>query len=745
MAKVFIPQREKLEERERLTDEQVKDLNWLAERSQMFLKNFGVDFPRSGDVAERDGAPRLFTLKDGKATPLAQSGVEVGSKQFWELAMMGQMFGYELGKKHPVQIQAWMGKAGPDLATSSPLDPEKQPTEPEPPKEPRKPVHPGERPQAPEGGLQHPVEPIEPKKPEAVPEPSGLTKFFAFFGGSKSKQQVQAYRQYEQDLEKYEQDMETYETKRLEYDEALIEYEEQNKTLLQYDKDLMAYETAIRSESMHETLYQKYKAEWDEQHRTFEADAQARQQCAQALQDTFGAQRTEKTLKAEQAEQQALGKVSGAEVKLNTVQGGIDGMVSMYGPKPQPKEQWMQPGNEFYEPQDFEHLPEIKIDAFSVGGQKLSDEEFGALAMFAGLTPQVAKNSARRALPPIRDMEGAAAAFAEQGYEQQVFDEAILNTYYGTISLDAMNDKTPREQMSAHIRESISPARLEAHNALVDYQRGNKQPLAEILSRAVDKADMDARLSAGSNTASQSLNQVAMEMVDMLERDPELMQLAKQSSDARENAICGKHPDFYNAGPFEKKIAGVKGRAAQRELQQESYAAEEKLARYQAAGQEMPQEQKKECARTILREKLISTVYKTATNKTAKELTGLADKLDAQTKDMTAKHDLDIDVRNTKMAFQIGMVAYRSKRPEVLDMIQKPKAMEALDQQLDKLIEKDGLLNLPTKELQEKLNRGYESEDLLNKVNDIVQQQKQPDQPQPKVEQKQQGGPTLAV
>lgn len=754
MKRVFIPQRDALAENERLTDEQVAELNRQARRRETFMREFGVDFPKSGAVEAREGAPRLFTMKNGEVTPLADSGVQVGSKEFWELAMMGQVFGYKLGAKNPCQIQAWMGKSGPKMDTSEALNPEKEPTEePEPQKIAPAP-HPGEPPKKPEGGFRHPVEPVEPEKPgdppDEVPEPSGLTKFLAFFGGPKSRQQVNAYRKYVDELDRYDQEVEAYNEAYDQYKKAhdqyetdVDEYDDQVKATREYAKALDSYERGQKKAALNEELYQYNKETWDAQHKTVEQDKKAWKQCAQTLQEKFGAQRTEETLKAEKQEADVKGNVASAVGSADHVRDGIEGMLSVCGAKPYIREDWLEDGGGYYKPSDFANLPEIKIDGFSVGGKPLSNEEFGALAMFAAVNPEAAKRNATRALPPIRDLNAAAEAYRQQGYDEEVFNEAMLNSYYGTNTTDLMNFGTPRELLTNHIEECLLPARLDANNALVDYQHGKKRALAEILARAVDQADRDARITSGNNTASQAFNKVTMDMIGMLERDPDLMRLAKQSSDARENSIHSKHPDFYHAGSFEDKIACVKARAAQRELQQAALEAREKLARDQA-GEALSPEEKKDCIRTILKDQLISSVYRNATETPAPEYKDLVHKIKTQESDMVAKHDDNIDLSGMTVTFRIGMNSFYNKRPEVLGMVSNPRAMDALGQQIDRLIEKDNLLALSPQDLKVQLRDSYHGKDLLKQVSNIAKQNAQPTQPtQPQQSQERQQNAAL--
>ena len=222
MGRYFLPQRDALEKSEVPTPEMIENLNSLAGRADIKLyTEFGIDVLNPDAHTDEPGkTPRAFVLKDGKVSTLTESNIKPGSREFWETAMKGQLFGYRLGAKDPVQIQAWMGTTGLDYSFSDPLEPGKEapfPEEPEKPKGARK--------------LEKPVKPQPVEEPAPVAEPGKepprynfWTKVGAFFGRKASKDKIAAHDAWSERRTAYQ----TYQTKLEEYQdyqEALESHE----------------------------------------------------------------------------------------------------------------------------------------------------------------------------------------------------------------------------------------------------------------------------------------------------------------------------------------------------------------------------------------------------------------------------------------------------------------------------------------------------------------------------------------
>jgi len=104
-----------------------RHLTTELERGLLF-ENLGLNIRSAEDpVPESNGVPRIFVLKDGKVSSLSEANAPVGSREFWEAAMLGQLFAYPAGEKHPVQINAYRQGSHMTHEFSDPLDPENMP------------------------------------------------------------------------------------------------------------------------------------------------------------------------------------------------------------------------------------------------------------------------------------------------------------------------------------------------------------------------------------------------------------------------------------------------------------------------------------------------------------------------------------------------------------------------------------------------------------------------------------------
>ncbi len=127
----LIPIRSQLNEGEGVADNALEALTKRTVRNgSLFLRQLGLDMTEPGaPVPETNGVPRIFMLKDGRIHRLQEENITVGSRKFWETAMLGQIFAYPAGEKHPVQLQAWKvgSSSAIQTALSKPLEPGKIP------------------------------------------------------------------------------------------------------------------------------------------------------------------------------------------------------------------------------------------------------------------------------------------------------------------------------------------------------------------------------------------------------------------------------------------------------------------------------------------------------------------------------------------------------------------------------------------------------------------------------------------
>jgi len=106
-------------------------LNYVNHKMQQgdFVTELGLNITSPADpIAESAGVPRIFLVKDGKVSSLAEKEIALGSRQFWQEVALGRVFAYPAGERYPVQASLENPTSfSPDLVFSAALDPQKMP------------------------------------------------------------------------------------------------------------------------------------------------------------------------------------------------------------------------------------------------------------------------------------------------------------------------------------------------------------------------------------------------------------------------------------------------------------------------------------------------------------------------------------------------------------------------------------------------------------------------------------------
>lgn len=677
-ARYFLEQRDKLEQNETPTDEMIATINSEVDLDGTWLRDFGLD------LSGANPAPQVFMLKDGKVTSLSESNVKPGSREFWESAMKGQLFGYKAGEKEPVQLQAWMGYAGLKCAVSEPLEPGKEakfPNEPVKLETPANLIKP-----------EYPKPPKEVRKPGDEPaRPGFFTRLGAALGIKSSIDRIAMHTAWVDQSAAYEK----YQADKAEYDEDLASGELDRK----YAKEMRDYYTKSTARRIQGygnrgivDTYELEHAAWEKESANREQLSKAREQSAKAISDALGKSRTNAVLEAEkQAAKERKTFRSAMQDRLNIRQ-GIENMLSMYGAKPYAKEQFLLDGR--YGAKDIEALSQISLDGLTVGSKQsrpITNEDFGALTMFSMVTPENGKKMSADNAPPVVDYEGTVKAFEEMGFNAQEVGELMANQYVGVMTTDVIRADAPRNAMGIAFKEYVEPARQKTLQALQEYQNGNKQPLADIISRGVEYSDYTVRTSADVDGCTSGLMLMANNMVDMMERDPELKTLAAKSFEQREKSMCDHHKELQPR-TMNDLIKDVKAHVKLQELRQKSAEATEKLLRSQAGKLNLSDQEKKDCLRDVMKCNTVNAMYKAQTNMLAKQAIRDAAPITDHFTEKYANHaTLSMLAATGDMLVQSRFAkrAPDEKTPSMLDTINSKKAMQTMDAELDRTIEAD--------------------------------------------------------
>ena len=182
-----------------------------------------------------------------------------------------------------------------------------------------------------------------------------------------------------------------------------------------------------------------------------------------------------------------------------------------------------------YRRQDFDaHMKEIDIDGFSFGSSPLTDDEFGSLSFLAVIDPNLLGSfiSLYKKSVPVEDPD----------LDLAVMNFAPAAIGYGdhTIEKDGKTIYGPDDRVGRTMELCIAPAREKVRRALYAWKQGDKTVLGKILAEGVQLFVNDRSHSVdynltGLNSDEAILANMTKGAVDLLRRDKDLMQAAKDA------------------------------------------------------------------------------------------------------------------------------------------------------------------------------------------------------------------------
>lgn len=98
------------------------------------LANLGIELSADKKAPVKNGVPSMFVLQKDengaeKQVDLGEAGIEIGSRDFWYQAQLGNLFAYPSGSRDPVQIHGSFHSYRPELTISGPIKPEEIPVQ----------------------------------------------------------------------------------------------------------------------------------------------------------------------------------------------------------------------------------------------------------------------------------------------------------------------------------------------------------------------------------------------------------------------------------------------------------------------------------------------------------------------------------------------------------------------------------------------------------------------------------------
>ena len=181
----------------------------------------------------------------------------------------------------------------------------------------------------------------------------------------------------------------------------------------------------------------------------------------------------------------------------------------------------------FYTREEFDSLEKLdkKLEDYVIGGKPLSQDEYCGLVSGASLLPKNALRGYETA--PEYDAT-LLQTMVNMGYEKEKAGEIIANNTNTIITTDLMKGDLRTDQGKV-LPTTVNPARIDVFNALEDYKKGNKDPLANIIARGIAVAVQDTgnhKSAIGGNVYNHT--DFAAATADLMDRDKDLEKLVME-------------------------------------------------------------------------------------------------------------------------------------------------------------------------------------------------------------------------
>ena len=371
-------------------------------------------------------------------------------------------------------------------------------------------------------------------------------------------------------------------------------------------------------------------AEWERKIEEFGKNVEERTKnlpeqyaAAVAIDEMFGATRNEKTFAPEREIVEEFRRNQCREIEkiyrehIAQEDLGIEIMANVYARHPKLREDWVKNSESLdtnskglYTKKSFDKLTTADIDPTKVliGGKSLSEQEFATLAMFAATDADIGVAAQKAS---VGDPTGVIQFYQQEGYSEAQAKQIIADSICASYTADILHIET---RMYKYFDTAVNGGRAKAAEALKAYP-GDKKPLAQILGRAVKCAGTFAGASTDSGVP--GMMKVSGEMLSLMERDPELKALAKQSFEREEKAFCEgtRFPELS----FDKMVDTIRKRDKFSELLNKGKEARAEFMKARAEGKELTSEEKKGYLRDILTANLAEGMFKSQLEATKKE------------------------------------------------------------------------------------------------------------------------------
>lgn len=472
-------------------------------------------------------------------------------------------------------------------------------------------------------------------------------------------------------------------------------------------RKLDEYNRAEREHAKWEKEMEQFTKEVEQKAKNLPEQADA----AIAIDERFGALRDEKSLAADQAVVEKLRRAhcqrlaNGAKEDCGKSEYGIDVMTNVYSNRPKPRQEWLKHGeagenesNGLYTEANFNKLTSATIDPAKVeiGGKGLTEREFATLAMFAATDADIGVAAQKQG---VSDPSSVIQFYQQEGYTEKQAKQIIADSISIAYTMDVLHTDS---RMNKYFDTAMNGGRALATKALKAYP-GDKTQLAKILGQAVKTAGSFAGYSGDSGAP--GMMKVAGDMLSLMERDPELKQLAKQSFEREEKEFCANTP--FRERSFDDMVGSINKQIKFDELQQKAHQARYELLNARAEGKELSAEEKKGYVRDILTANLAEgmrleqnkKIKKAAANKKGEPMNNeglnqyleeMGDKIEKQS-DLATSAGGSTLPSSAPMLLQSAVDHRIAKKPAILDTVADPEKLAGIMRSADKIIEMNQL------------------------------------------------------
>ena len=473
----------------------------------------------------------------------------------------------------------------------------------------------------------------------------------------------------------------------------------------------------------------------------------------ETIDQAFGAKRTEEAFNTEKAQTSAAAAdiaekearkraeklLTTANTYVTQIGDGITNALRIYGPVPKKVPELVKKVKDnrngfLYTEEEFAKLSTIDITGLKVGETQIDELEFASLALCAGTDPKIgiaAQNIAK-------DPSVAIETIKNDGFTQEEAEEMVtesIREMYGRSLIGHRSD------IGAIFEPAVEPARQKAKNALISYQNGDKEPLAEIMARtALCIGGEDTTRTSLTHSTLYSQNTMVCKAISVMERDSELKELARQKYEQHEKEFRERHPDlaknFLKSPSFDDQLKTIRQMEEMGKLNQKSNEARQALLNAKVNNKILTAEEKHKYVKDILLFETASYRYTADTSMTMSPEPNMWNKEHRALKDHIKTLPKDPNARGAESkgsfssapvsadTFMDGALTPRTvPKPEILDVLDDPKKRSEMEKAVDNLIKKDGLANDSTDQLIKKLFKtlpsiklDYQEDSLMAKI-----------------------------